>query len=274
LGYFEALVLGIVQGLTEFLPVSSSGHLVILQRLLGIAQHDLAFDLAAHVGTVISIFTIYYALLARTVRSSLDFRQWHPALRSPQIHLVKMVIAGSIPTAIVGLAFKKQFEAMFSDMTSLGVCFIITGLILVLSKIKGGARFAREDLLSLKGVELITYRKALLIGLAQGLAIAPSISRSGITIIAGLLLGIPGPTAAMYSFILSLPAILGAAVLELKDVPFVAARWEILLTGLVTAYVFGLIGLWGTLASVKRGRLEIFSGYLVALGVFILWAWV
>lgn len=269
----DALILGIIQGLTEFLPISSSGHLVIAQKLLGIQKHDLALDLAAHLGTVLSIFTIYRVMLGKMTLAFLKVNQWFTS-KSPELHMVKMVIVGSIPTGVIGIVFKKQFEASFNNMTGLGVCFILTGLMLLLNKLKGGAKFRAEDLHSLKGVELLTWQKAALIGAMQALAILPSISRSGITIITALLLGIPGPVAAMYSFILSLPAIIGAAALELKDVPFEAARVGNLSIGLVSAYVFGLIGLWGTLLSVRRGRLEIFTGYLVALGVFILWAWV
>ena len=273
MSWFEALIVGIVQGLTEFLPISSSGHLVIVQKLLGIPEHDLALDLAAHLGTVLSIVTIYHALLKRMTIALLRVNQWFTA-KTPELHMVKMVIVGSIPTAILGLAFKDEFEAAFSDMRSLGICFILTGLLLLLSKLKGGARFTAKDLFSFSGVESITWWKAVLIGLAQGLAIMPSISRSGVTIVAALLLGISGPTAAMYSFILSLPAILGAAILELKDVPLEGSRVGILSIGLISAYAFGLLGLWGTLLSVRQGRLEVFTGYLVAVGVFILWAWV
>lgn len=269
----DALLIGIIQGLTEFLPISSSGHLVIAQKLLGIQKHDLALDLAAHVGTVFSIFTIYRVMIGKMTMALLKVNQWFTS-NSPELHMVKMVIVGSIPTGIIGIVFKRQFEESFSNMTALGVCFILTGLMLLLSKLKGGAKFSSDELHSFNGVHLITWQKAALIGFVQALAILPSISRSGITIVTALLLGIPGPVAAMYSFILSLPAILGAAILELKDVPFEAARVGNLSIGLASAYVFGLIGLWGTLLSVRRGRLEVFTGYLVALGVFILWAWV
>lgn len=268
----DAIILGIVQGLTEFLPISSSGHLVIAQKLLGMQQHDLVYDVAAHLGTLLSIVTIY-AVLMKKLALTLFRPKELIAGQTQEARLIKMVVIGSIPTAFIGLAFKDQFEAMFNDMWSLGICFIITGGMLLLSRIGGGAKFSREELLSFKGIEQITWWKALLIGAAQGLAIMPSISRSGITIVAALLLGIPGPTAAMYSFILSLPAIGGAAMLELRHAPIDSTRFEILAIGLVTAYLAGLVGLWGTLQSVRKGRLEIFTIYLVALGVFILWAW-
>ncbi|MGE0762821.1 MAG: undecaprenyl-diphosphate phosphatase [Bdellovibrionales bacterium] len=268
----DAIILGVVQGLTEFLPISSSGHLVIAQKLLGIDKHDLAFDLAAHVGTLLSIFTIYAVLLKRLVQTTL-----RPGVllagKTQEAHLILMVIIGSIPTALIGFGFKRQFEEMFDDMWSLGICFIITGGLLLLSKWRGNARFSREQLMSFDGIQAITWQKALFIGAAQGLSIAPSISRSGITIVAGLLVGVPAPTAAMYSFIMSIPAVAGAAMLELRHVPLETARLEILGIGFVTAYLAGVVGLWGTLQSVRKGRLEVFTGYLVILGILILWFW-
>ena len=269
---FDAIILGIVQGLTEFLPISSSGHLVIAQKILGIHQHDLIFDVAAHLGTLLSIVTIYAVLMKKLAHTIFRPQElW--AGQTQEARLIQMVVIGSIPTAVIGLAFKDQFERMFDDMWSLGICFIITGALLLLSRLRGGARFSREQLMSFSGIEQITWWKALLIGTAQGLAIMPSISRSGITIVAALLLSVPGPTAAMYSFMLSLPAIGGAALLELRHAPTDNGRFEILVIGFVTAYLAGLIGLWGTLQSVRKGRLEVFTVYLVALGLYILWAW-
>lgn len=269
---FDAIILGIVQGLTEFLPISSSGHLVIAQKLLGIDQHDLVYDVAAHLGTLLSIVTIYAVLIKSLAKTMFKPRELL-AGNTQEAHLIRMVVLGSIPTAIIGLAFKDKFEQMFDDMWSLGICFIITGGLLLFSRLRGGASFSREQLMSFDGIKKINWWRALVIGTAQGVAIMPSISRSGITIVAALLLGVPGPTAAMYSFILSLPAIGGAAMLELRHAPIDSTRFEILGIGLVTAYLAGLVGLWGTLQSVRKGRLEIFTVYLVALGIFILWAW-
>lgn len=272
MSYLDAILLGVVQGLTEFLPISSSGHLVVVQKLLGIEQHDIAFDVAAHVGTLFAILTIYFALARRLILTLLRPSQCIKG-SSPEGRLIQMIFLGSIPTAIIGLGFRHQFEALFSNIKFIGVGFIITGSILLLSKIKGGAHMNKVQVQNLEGIERINWWKALLIGLAQGLAIAPSISRSGSTIIAGLLLGLPGATAAMFSFMLSLPAVAGAAILELKDVSLEGSRIGLLATGLITAYLAGVLGLWGTLQVVKKGRLEVFSAYLMAMGIFILWSW-
>ncbi len=273
MSYLDAIILGVVQGLTEFLPISSSGHLVVVQKLLGIEQHDIAFDVAAHLGTLCAILTIYYALAKRLIIALFNPRQCLSG-SSPEGRLIQMIFWGSLPTAVIGLGFKHQFESLFTNLKFVGTGFIITGLVLLLSKLKGGAHMNKVQVQNLDGIEKIDWWKAMLIGVAQGLAIAPSISRSGSTIIAGLLLGLPGATAAMFSFMLSLPAVAGAAVLELKDVAWESSRIGLLATGLITAYLAGVVGLWGTLQVVKKGRLEVFTIYLVALGIFILWTWV
>ncbi len=272
MSFFDAVILGVIQGLTEFLPISSSGHLVVAQKLLGIQKHDLIYDLVVHQGTLLAIFTIYAFLIKRLLKTMVNPQELIQG-QTRESRLIQMVVIGSVPTALIGFGFKEQFEAMFNDMTSLGVCFILTGMLLLLSKMRGSARFTREEILSFTGIETITWQKALLIGAAQGLAIAPSISRSGITIVAALLLGIPGPTAAMYSFMLSIPAIAGAALLEVRHAELGGGRFEVLLVGFVVSYLAGLAGLWGTLQSVRKGRLEIFTVYLVILGVLILWFW-
>lgn len=268
----DAVILGVVQGITEFLPISSSGHLVVVQKLLGVHSHDLIFDMAAHLGTLGSIFTLYYVVL-KNLSKSLTVPRSVITSSTPEGHLIKMVFIGSIPTAIIGLGFKDQFEAMFNDMTSLGVCFILTGIILLLTQIRGNTKMNQEALRSLDGVYDIKWWMALLIGIAQGAAIAPSISRSGITIVAGILIGLRGSTAALYSFMLSIPAVGGAALLELRHANADDARIGILMTGFLAAYFAGVLGLWGTLKSVKSGRLNVFTGYLVILGIAILYYW-
>lgn len=271
--YIDALILGILQGLTEFLPISSSGHLVIAQRILGIGKHDLAFDMVLHLGTLLSIFTIYWALV-RQIFGKL-FAQPRAFLQGEngEGHFMRMVVLGSVPTAAIGLLFKDYFEEMFSDMYSLGICFLITAGLLLLTRLRGEVKFSREQLFSLSGSEKVTVGIALLVGVAQGAAIAPSISRSGITIVAGLLLGLPGHIAAIFSFVLSVPAIIGAALLELRHISLENTSLGVLAVGFLVSYLFGLLGLWTIINSVRKGRMEIFSVYLIALGIYILVAW-
>lgn len=268
---FQSIILGIVQGLTEFLPVSSSGHLVVFQDLLGLVSHSLAFDIAVHIGTLLSILTIYRTLVWRLLKGVVAVgktRKW-----TAESRLVFLVIIGSIPTAIIGFGLKDTFEQLFNSLQAVAIFFLVTGGLLF------ATRFAKSDpgpsLQSSKNVNLdsvfeISIFKALVIGFSQGLAIAPGISRAGTTIAAGMLLGLPRNLAAMFSFILSIPAILGAGLLEFKDVSWTPEVVLPMCVGLITAYLFGLIGLWAVLKVVRQGRLEVFCIYLWILGISLL----
>lgn len=267
----DAIILGIVQGLAEFLPVSSSGHLVVSQKLLGIEVHDLAFDIAAHVGTLLAILTVYFGLVRKIFAAALRKDFWFG--ESPEGRLMWLVVAGSIPTAAIGLTFKETFEGLFNNYFSLGICFILSGLMLLLTRLKSAGHVSAQALDSLEGIENVKWWQAAIIGFAQALAIAPAVSRSGTTIVTGLMLGISGGTAAMFSFMLSVPAVAGAAILELKDIDWGSSSSSHLLIGALAAYIAGVVGLKSIIATVRRGRLDIFSAYMIAVGVWVLWAW-
>jgi len=269
LSHFDAIILGVLQGLTEFLPISSSGHLVVAQKLVGVQAHDLEFDVAAHLGTFLSIITVYFYLIRKLLRSGLPnlFN-----LKSSEGHVIRMVLVACIPTAVIGFAFRHEFESLFSNFWAVGIGFVFTGLVLFSTKGRP-TQFSGEALHSLNGVDQLNWWRAIVIGTAQAIAIAPAVSRSGMTIVSGLWVGLPGQTAAMFSFILSLPAVAGAAALQLREISFNGDRLGTLALGCGMAYLAGLAGLWGVLASVRKGRLEIFSLYLVALGIYILVAW-
>lgn len=254
------------------MPISSSGHLVVAQRLLGVPQHDLAFDVVVHLGTLLSIITLYFFLLKRLFVACFRLETWTKS-KTPEAHLLRMIFCASVPTAIIGLGFKNELEASFSDINLLGWSFIATGIILLMTKLRGSPRISGKNLASLEGVDKITWWIAVLVGVAQGIAIIPAISRSGTTIVAGLLLGLPGSTAALFSFLMSIPAIAGAAILEARKIVLEHGQGLVLLVGFITSYLFGLLGLWGTVQVVRKGRLEIFTVYLFALGIYILWAW-
>lgn len=262
----QAVILGIVQGITEFLPISSSGHLVVLQRWLGIEQHNLAFDLAAHLGTLLSVLTVYHRLVRRL---TLEVFRW-PFQRkiTPEIQLIGLVFIASLPTALMGFFFKDFYTGLFSSLRAVGFLFILTGGLLLLTRGRGGDD-ARLELDNLQGLSLITWKKALLIGVAQGVSIAPGISRSGATIATALLAGLPKNTAAMFSFMMAIPAILGASFLELKDVDWSESTVSALVVGFLVSYISALIGLKLILHVVRKGRLELFTGYLWVLGILV-----
>lgn len=266
--WLQAIILGIVQGVTEFLPVSSSGHLVIFQKLVGIEQHSLAFDVAAHLGTLCSVITIYFGLIRSVAKETLAF----PFRRevTPRVRLAFFVAAGSVPTAVIGLSLKDTFESLFSNLVAVGCFLIVTGTVLFLTR-KSTSADGPTDYRSAINIDQLTYQKALLIGVAQGMAIAPGISRSGMTIAAGLFLGLPSNVAAMFSFMLAIPAVLGAGILQLKDVTWSAGVVNSLATGFVVAYISGVVGLWMVLHFVKKGRLQVFSAYLWIVGLSAIW---
>ncbi|MDL1968377.1 MAG: undecaprenyl-diphosphate phosphatase [Deltaproteobacteria bacterium] len=263
----QSVMLGIVQGLTEFLPVSSSGHLVLLQNLFGIREPELLFDISLHIGTLIAIFIVFY----REIRSILQTLLRLPALikssenlkslftDNEEIRIASLIIIGSIPTGILGILFHTIVDQIFGSVWIVGLMLLVTGTLLW---------FTRQ--ISVEGRPLIkvNIRDALMIGVMQGMAIMPGISRSGSTISIALFLGINREIAGRYSFLLSIPAILGAMILGLDstiiqtNIPV-----KIILLGTVTAGIVGYIALKILLRIVKQGRLYYFAPYCWLLGV-------
>lgn len=265
-GWLQALILGVLQGLTEFLPVSSSGHLVVFQQWLGegftFLEQAVAFDLVLHVGTLLPVLWFYRKtlrdILRGTFSSSPISHEGGPIawLRADQNRwLAAMVVAATIPTGLIGVGLKDHFEKIFHSTTAVCVALIVTGALLYSTKL-----FERDP----EGTgAALTLRSALLIGLAQGMAITPGISRSGSTIAVALLLGLPRELAARFSFLLSIPAILGAVVLVMKDgVVLQESAWAALAIGFVSSMVVGYLALVMLVALVKRGGIYKFAYYL------------
>jgi undecaprenyl-diphosphatase len=260
--FFSALFLGILQGVTEFLPVSSSGHLVLVQSIIpGFSQPGVLFDVTLHIGTLVAVCVYFWSDLWAMATALFSSRTPETA---EMRRLLWLVIVGSVPTAVIGLLFRKQFEAMFNDLFAAGVWFIITGLLLFLT-----------DRVAVRGRVLgaMSVFDALVIGAAQGLAIIPALSRSGSTIAAGVFLGLERQLLVRYSFLLSIPAVAGAFLLEVT-----AHRHELLegfdlLAYGVGAVAAGIIGYWSiaVLLNMTRSRqLSVFGYYCVAVGVLAL----
>ena len=262
----EAIVLGILQGITEFLPVSSSGHLVLMQHFLGIKESQLFFDVMVHFGTLGAVIIVYHQLIGSLVRTGFstlfqaDFYR-HPRLTisdTPDLRLIWFLLLGSIPTGLIALLFKDSLEAIFGKPMVVAGMLIITGLILQLSRL--GQR-QRQTETSLRAWHTP------LVGIVQGLAIIPGISRSGSTISISLLFGLPPQVAAQYSFLLSIPAILGAVALKLKDVGAITIAPAVIVAGTLTSFIVGYIALRFLLAMLNRGKFSVFSYYCFALGI-------
>jgi len=248
----KALILGIIQGFTEFLPISSTGHLVLGRKFLGLADAGLFLDTLLHFGTLIAVIAVFWDDVIGL-------------LKKPFSRLGLLIIVGTIPTAVIGLAFEDYFEEISKTGSTIGVEFLITGGILwYADRMKRNGR---------KGIEEVTFKDAFLIGTLQGAAILPAISRSGLTIAGSLFRGIEKQTAARFSFLLSLPAILGACLLQGKKVMEHQAEsisLLALLVGTFTAAICGYIAVKWMLRILNKGSLKIFAVYVIILGVIVI----
>ncbi len=254
----SALILGLVQALTEFLPVSSSGHLVLGQTLLGVKQTGAAFEVAVHFGTLLSVALVYRKDVASLLGAVLRPR-WAERWRDgePDLRLAAAIVAGCLPAGLVGVLFKDELEALFDDPHLVCVALLVTGVVLLLT------RLPKPD------DRPISLRRGLAIGVAQALAIIPGVSRSGSTIATGLFLGVDREQAARYSFLMSLPVIFGATLLkgrELLVAPPPAGTWTALGVGAVVSFVAGVGALLLLLGFVRRGWFAHFGWYCLAVG--------
>lgn len=265
--FFEAILLGILQGLTEFLPVSSSGHLVLAQQFLGLKEPLVFFDVMLHVGTLAAVLVVYRDAIKRLVVGGLStlgdrqfWRQPRATLNtSTALKFIGLILLGSIPTGIIAVLFKTELESFFDEVRLVSMMLILTGVILQLPRL----RREKAD----KPVGQLKTWHAPLIGIAQGCAITPGISRSGSTISLALFLGIPAKIAAEYSFLLSIPAILGAVALKIRDVGDTSVPFHIMGTGMLASFIIGYIALRFLLVMLNRGKFSVFSYYCVALGL-------
>jgi len=256
----QAVVLGVVQGATEFIPISSSAHLVLVPWMLGWQDPGLAFDAVLHLGTLLAVLAVFwhdFVSLAAAWLQSVATRE----VNGPQARLAWWIFLGTIPAALMGLLWEEQFEALFHSPLHVSVLLLLTGLWLACTDHFGrGHRRAHE----------IRWWQSLLIGLAQGCAIAPGISRSGATIGSGLLLGMERDEAARFSFLLSTPIIAGAGLLQVRKLlgmPGLDARLLPLLLGFVTASVSGYVCIRFLLAYLRQHRLTVFAVYCWVVGL-------
>lgn len=264
---WESVVLGIVQGLTEFLPVSSSGHLVIVENVLGLRFNDLTFEVVVHFGTLLSVLFVFWRDILHIVlgffRGIFSRNVFRSFSYDSDFRLALFIIAGSVPAGLVGVFLNEPIEEIFHNINLVGVTLVITGLILFLTR------------LVYVGEKRVNFFRAVLIGIAQAIAILPGISRSGITISTGLFSGLSREEAVRFSFLLSLPAIFGANVIELSNVG-VLDRGDggnnifVFLVGFLVAFVTGYIAIKVLIRMVKSGRFSWFSYYCLALGLLVL----
>ncbi len=254
---FQAIILGLVQGLTEFFPVSSSGHLAIAQHFLpGFSQPGLLFDVLLHAGTMAAVVLYFRRDLIKLLRCCA------PAGDPDDRRVLLLLILASVPTAIIGLAAKDVVEQLFEVMPLVGAMLMVTGLLLFYA---GRAQSGGRTLTQMNKLD------ALLVGIAQGVAVMPGISRSGSTIGCLLLRGIDATAAARFSFLLALPAVGGATLLHLKDLGQVSsAEIPAYMIGTLVAFASGLLAIRLLLSVLQRRRLGGFAIYCLLLGSVIM----
>ena len=256
--FWESVLLGVVQGATEFLPVSSSGHLVMVQVVLGISESGLVFEVAVHLATLLSILMVYRTRV-------LDLAMGAVARDAASLRYVGLLVVATIPAGVVGVVWKDAVEALFDTPAAPGVALLVTGAFLWSSR----AAMPRAT------GPVPGWGAALLIGLAQACALVPGISRSGATVVAALWLGIEAREAAAFSFLMAVPAIAGAAVLQIPDLGSVSGPgWVILLAGGVAAAITGVLAIRTFVAMLANRSFHLFAPYCWLVGAsFLAYLW-
>jgi undecaprenyl-diphosphatase len=250
----KAIILGIVQGLTEFLPVSSSGHLVLLQKIFNIEEGALTFDIALHFATLIAVLVIYRQRILEMIKK-------------PFSKLPVYIVVATIPIAVFGLLLNDLIESFFETGATLGIGFIFTGLVLLYADSVGKKERKIEDM---------TIKDPLLIGTSQAVAMLPAVSRSGMTISTSLLLGVERKTAADFAFLLSIPAILGATVVDIYKIlkaggnVFASIGAAPFAFGMLFAGISGFFAIKFMISLIEKQKLKYFSYYLWILGALVL----
>jgi undecaprenyl-diphosphatase len=251
LSKLEALILGIIQGLTEFLPISSTGHLYLGRNLFGLQEAGLLLDTMLHVGTLLAVFVFYKDEFVKMIKN-------------PFSKLTFLLIVGTIPAVVIGLLFKDYFEEISKTGVTIGWEFLVTGLFLWIADSAKNGHKKMDD---------ISYTDALIIGSFQAAAIFPAISRSGFTIVAALWRKLDRETAAYFSFLLSTPAIAGAVVLQSLDL-FGGTGEEIslsaLIVGIASSALFGYFAVKWMIGFLKKHSLKPFAIYVWILGFAVL----
>lgn len=255
MGIIDAILLGLLQGLTEFLPVSSSGHLVILSHILGTDMEDTTFAILVHAATVMATITVFWGEILRLLKGGLKFQP-----NAESRYLLKIIVS-MIPVLIIGLFFKDQVEALFGGgIRFVGCMLLVTAALLLLT------HFFKP-----KKQHPITAKDAFIIGMAQAVAVIPGISRSGSTIATGMMLGADRTQLAKFSFLMVLVPILGEAFLELLKGEFSPAASGIptlsLVAGFLAAYLAGLFACKVMIRIVSRGKLWWFALYCAVAGI-------
>ena len=262
MNYINAIIFGLIQGLTEFLPVSSSGHSVILHNFISVAlENELAFDVSLHAGTLLALVIFF----RKDISGLLRF--WFLSLRGEKSDLSRiswLIILGTVPAGLAGYFWSDLIEFVFRSILVVAVMLIVIGILFLIVEAKGKKN---------KEMKELDWKSALIIGLAQALALIPGTSRSGITIIAGMATGLKREVAVRFSFLLSIPIILGAVIKEAPQIigaNLILDDYLIIFAGFMSAFIFGWLAIKYFLAFSQKYTLKAFAIYRFILAVVLL----
>jgi undecaprenyl-diphosphatase len=258
MSYFESAILGIIQGASEFLPISSSGHLVVARSLMGLPEIPILFDILMHLPTLLAIAIVFHRRLGELFAAF--FRLLAGRRRdedTENLRLIRNIVIATVATACVGFGFERLQSRYPISPKLIGGLFLVTAAILILTRLFRGSR-RHSDL---------SVGHALATGAAQGFGVLPGISRSGITLSAALACGADREKAGEYTFLLAIPAVLGALVLKIGDLESMAVEPGVLFLGMACSLVIGLASLIVLLRLIRRGKLYLFSIYLIPVGI-------
>ncbi len=262
MSFLESLILGLVQGITEFLPISSTGHLIVARKVLGLPEVGLAFDMSLNIGTLLAVFAYYLGDLKKLLVGLLKKE------KKSQDLFIKMVIA-TIPAVILGILLEGFIVSTFRSTVFVAINLIWVGILMLVVEryIKKHPRHA--------GTEELSRNEALAIGFAESIALAPGVSRSGITLLGGMMAGLTRTEAARFSFLLSLPITLGATIKSLTSTEAVKEVWQnldVALVGIVASCVAGFFAIKFLVNFLARHDLRGFAYYRIAAGIVLIFA--
>lgn len=263
--WLEALILGIVQGLTEFLPVSSSGHLTIGRALLGVeASEDLVFEVAVHAATVLATIVVFRKAIFNLLKGFFKFKN------NDETDYILKIGVSMIPVFVVGVFFKDAVESLFASILVVGVALLLTSILLYFSD--KSVYFRTESYYGKTTRNGISYFQALMVGVGQAFAVVPGLSRSGTTIATGLLCGVKREVMAQFSFLMVIIPILGEAFLDIVGGDFSRSSIGVapLVCGFVSAFISGLFACKVMIALVKKARLKWFALYCAVVGLAVI----
>lgn len=259
MGILEAIILGFVQGLTEFIPVSSSGHLVLLHHVLGVSESGLAFDVALHGGTLVALLIFFRKDIISLIKSVF--------VKSTQTKLAWYIVAATIPAAILGFALEGIAESSFRSVRLVGFTMLLFGLIMLIAEKYYGKRKKHLD------IDHIGLKQSLFMGFAQSLALIPGVSRSGSTITAGLFAGLDRVAATRFSFLLGIPIMVGALLKVFTEdgiIDQVRSEQAVFVVGVITAFISGTFAIRFMLRYLSKYGLHVFAYYRIVLALIIL----